>query len=248
LRRIVLVCVLLAVLVFGWLWWRSSSSHQRPGITAAPTIVKQPVNFANRAFDSENPPPDMPPLAPDELAVCDSNFLSNANVAGEARETDSTHAIVTVTSVSVNLQLNITIWIPSTATQHVIEHEEGHREISEHFYETADKLAAQIAATYVGRKFLITGTDLHAELSKSLQQMGADITEQYNQELNPEPTQLRYDAITDHSRNDVAAKDAVAQALSENRRAPTGIGLDEGVAILVHNHRFEVFGAGRASE
>ena len=98
----------------------------------------------------------------------------------------------------------------------MVEHEQGHREISEHFYQDADKLAAKIAAPYLGKRFEISGTDLQSELSKSLQKMGAEITEEYSRELNPNPTQLRYDAITDHSRNDVSAKDAVAQALKEN--------------------------------
>jgi hypothetical protein len=216
-RRIILLCALLAAVIFGsWLVWRSSSSRRQSGAAEAPTITKQPINFANRTFDPENPPSDMPQLAPDELAVCDSNFLSNANVGGDAHETDSTHAIVTVTSVNVNLQLNVTIWVPANASQHVIEHEQGHREISERFYQDADKLAAKIAAPYLGKKFEISGTDLHGELSRSLQKMGDEITEEYSRELNPNPTQLRYDAITDHSRNDVSAKDAVAQALNEN--------------------------------
>lgn len=216
-RRIILLCTLLAAVIFGcWLVWRSSSSHGQSGAGEAPTITKQPVNFASRTFDPENPPSDMPQLAPGELAVCDSNFLSNANVGGEAHETDSTHAIVTVTSVNVNLQLNVTIWVPANSSQHVMEHEQGHREISEHFYRDADKLAAKIADKYMGRKFSISGTDLQSELSKELQKMGDEITAEYSRELNPNPTQLRYDAITDHSRNDVSAKDAVARALSDN--------------------------------
>jgi hypothetical protein len=216
-RRIILLCVLLAAVIFGsWLVWRRSSLRRQFGVAAAPTITKQPINFASRTFYPENPPSDMPQLAPGELAVCDSNFLSNANVGGDAHETDSTHAIVTATSVNVNLQLNVTIWVPVGASQHVVEHEQGHREISEHFYQDADKLAAKIAATYLGKKFSISGTDLRAELSKSLRKMGSEITEEYSRELNPNPTQLRYDAITDHSRNDVSAKDAVAQALNEN--------------------------------
>ncbi len=221
-RRIILLCVVLAAIVVGtWLWWRSSSPQQPSGVTAIPTIIKHPENFASRTFDPANPSPDMPQLTGDELAVCDTNFLSNANVAGEAHETDATHAILTVTGVNVNLELDITIWVPNAASDHVIEHEQGHREISEHFYATADKLAAKIASEYIGKKILVTGADLRGEISKTLRQMGADITEQYGRELNPNPTQLRYDSITDHSRNDVSAKDAVAQALSESPAAST---------------------------
>jgi hypothetical protein len=224
-RRIILLCALLAGVIVGIYLWRGSPSQERTGPTSAPMIIKRPVNFVNRTFDPENPPPDMPQFSPGELAVCDSNFISDAHVAGEASETDSSHAIVTVTGVTVNLQLDITIWVPTAASDHVIEHEQGHREISEHFYESADKLAAKIAASYLGKKFEVSGADLHAELSKALQQMGADITEQYGRELNPNPTQLRYDAITDHSRNDVPAKYAVAQAISDK-------------SVAVHRHTF----------
>jgi hypothetical protein len=216
LRRLIVIVVLLGVLaVGGWIWWRSSSSRQERAATAGPAIEKLPVNFVDRTFDPDNPPADMPAFSPGEAAVCDSNFLAGANVAGVADQTDSTHAIVTVTQVKVDLQLNITIWAPSGATQHVLEHEQGHREISEHYYQTADKLAAQIAAPYIGKRVVITGIDLNAELRKLLQQMGDEITQEYNKELNPEPAQLRYDDITDHSRNDVSAKDAVAQVLTE---------------------------------
>ena len=126
---------------------------------------------------------------------------------------DATHVMVTVAQIKVTLQLNINIWVPTGVTQHVIEHEEGHRQISEYYYQTADKLAEQIAATYMGKQVQITGTDLGAESSKMLQQMATDITDEYNKELNPRPTQLLYDAITDHGRNEVVVKDAVAHAL-----------------------------------
>lgn len=215
-RRIALLIALLVVIVAGWLWLRNPSPGTQRGATPAPAIAKQPIVFASRTFNPETPPSEMPPLPPGELAQCDSDFLSSANVAGEARRTDATHAVVTVTGVKMALQLQITIWAPVNATQHVIEHEDGHREISEYFYRNADKLAEQIAATYIGKQIVVTGVNLESEISKALQQLGAEITEQYNRELNPEPTQLRYDAITDHSRNSVPAKEAVAQALQEN--------------------------------
>jgi len=52
----------------------------------------------------------MPPLAQGENTACDSNFLSNATVAGQNRQTDATNATVTVTHIKMDLQLNLTIW------------------------------------------------------------------------------------------------------------------------------------------
>jgi hypothetical protein len=213
LRRLIVLCVLLGMLIFGWFMWRESSSRQHPSEASSPAITKQPVDFASRTFDPAAPPADMPPLSPVETAECDSEFLSSASVRGEPRQTDGTHATITVTQIKMMLQLNINIWLPSGATQHLIEHEEGHRQISEYYYQTADKVAQRMAATYMGKQVEIIGTDLGAESNKVLQQMAADITDRYKRELNPGPTQLLYDDITDHGRNEVVVKDAVAHAL-----------------------------------
>jgi hypothetical protein len=212
-RIVIGLCVLLGGLLFGWLAWRGSSSRRPSGDSPAPTITKQPAAFANHMFDPAAPPPDMPPLSHGENAECDSNFLSSANVRGESRPTDATHATVTVTQINVTLQLQINIWVPVGVTPHVIEHEDGHRQISESYYQTADKLAARIAAAYMGKQIEITGADLGAESSEMLQQMAAEITDEYGRELNPGPAQLLYDSITDHGRNDVVVMDAVAHAL-----------------------------------
>jgi hypothetical protein len=177
----------------------------------APLIDKQPPVVSTRRFDPAAPPPGMPPLHPGEAAECDSNFLSGAVVGGQPRRTGADTATVTITQIKVTLQLVITIWVPEDVTQKILEHEEGHRQISESYYATADKLAEQIAAPYIGRQLTVTGADLDLEANKLLQQIGSDITAEYNKQLNPDPVQLRYDDITDHSRNDISAKDAVAQ-------------------------------------
>lgn len=212
-RSLIAFCVLLGVLLFGWLAWRGFSSRRPLGEAPVPIIDKQPVALASRKFDPAAPPADMPPLSSGESAECNSQFLSSASVRGESRPTDATHATVTITQIKVTLQLKINIWVPTGVTQHVIEHEDGHRQVSEYYYQTADKLAEQIAAPYMGKQVEITGTDLGAESSKMLQQMAAAITDEYNKELNPGPAQLLYDSITDHGRNEVVVKDAVAHAL-----------------------------------
>lgn len=212
-RHSIVLSILVGALILGLLGCGNSSSGRQAGEPPKPTVIKHPVQFAQRTFDPAGPPSEMPPLTSVEDAECVSDFLSNAIVSGETRRTDATHATVTVTKISVTLQLHITIWVPVDVTQHVIEHEEGHRQISEYYYQTADQLAARIAATYMGRQVDIAGADLNAESGKALQQIAAEINDEYTKELNSEPAQLLYDSITDHSRNGVVAKDAVEHAL-----------------------------------
>jgi hypothetical protein len=209
LRSLIVLCVLLGVFVFGC----DFSSRREPSEASGATINKRPVAIAHRTFELAAPPADMPPLSSGENAQCDSNFVSNASVRGETRQTDATRATVTITRIKVTLGLNINIWVPTDATQRVIEHEDGHRQISEYYYQTADKLAERIAASYMGKRVEITGTDLAVESSKMLQQTAREITDEYNRELNPGPTQLLYDAITEHGRNEAIVKDAVSHAI-----------------------------------
>lgn len=216
-RRSIVICVLLGGLFSGCFGCGNQSTARQPGdtprVTAGVTVGKQPVNFASRSFDPANPPAEMPPLNPGELAECDTNFVADTSVGGQARKTDATHAVVTITQIKVTLQLNVTIWTPTDVTQHVMEHEEGHRQISEYYYQGADELARRIAAKYMGEKAEVTGTDLSAESTKLFQQVAMEIAEEYNKELSPEAAQLRYDSITDHGRNEVVVKDAIAAAL-----------------------------------
>ncbi|MBZ5660180.1 MAG: hypothetical protein LAO08_07200 [Acidobacteriia bacterium] len=213
LRRSIFLCVLPGVLILAGCKLPGQSSFRQAEETAKPIIVKQPVNFSTRTFDPASPPADMPPLPSGETAECDTDFQSNASVSGQSVQTDATHATLTITQVKVTLDLIVTVWVPMDASQHVIEHEDGHRQISEYYYQTAGKTAERIAASYIGKQVIISGADLHAESSKALQQMGAEITDEYIKELNPEPAQLLYDSITDHSRNEVVAKEAVDHAI-----------------------------------
>jgi hypothetical protein len=206
------IFVLLGSLVFAAAGCGGSSLWKH-GEPSGISIDKQPVNFVSRTFNPASPPSDMPSLSLGEEAECDSDFLSDASVGGQTQKTDATHAFVTITQIKVSLQLNVTIWTPTNVSPHVIEHEEGHRQIAEHYYETAGEIARRIASEYTGEKVEVTGTDLSAESSKLLRRVATEITDKYNSALNPEPTQLLYDSITDHGRNEVVVKDAVASAI-----------------------------------
>jgi hypothetical protein len=215
-----LLCVTLGALALGSL---GCGSFSPGGFTAAsePVIEKQPASFANRTFDPAAPPSDMPPMSEGENAECESNFTSNASVGSRTLRTDATHAIVTITQVKLTLGLNVTIWVPAGVSPHVMEHEQGHRQIAEHYYQTAEKVATRVAAPYMGRKTEVAGSDLDAEANKFLHQLAVEITDEYERQLDPGPAQLLYDNITDHSRNDVVASDAVARALKESTTTAT---------------------------
>jgi hypothetical protein len=215
LRKYILLCVLLGIVLLFGLTSRHSPSLLPAKQAPILTIDKQPVTFAMHTFDPSAPPADMPVLAAWEQAECDSNFMSDANVKARTKILDATHGVVTVTGLKVTLQLTINIWLPRGATEHVVEHEQGHRQIAEHYYETADKVAEHIAAAYLGKQVSVSGADLNLQINKSLQQMGAEITAEYSKKLNLDLAQNRYDDITDHSRNEVSATEAVAQVLRD---------------------------------
>jgi hypothetical protein len=102
----------------------------------------------------------------------------------------------------------------------MIEHEDGHSQISQSFYRAADKVAKQVASEHLSDEVEIEGTDLNAEANKALQQVAADIDTEFNRQLDPGPTQVYYDSVTDHGRNRIVVDDAVAAALRDNGMAP----------------------------
>lgn len=226
-HRLLIPLVLFIVFGVGGLVWLRTHESDRPAPAPpaaasgaahsanAPVINKQAPVVSTRRFDPARPPAEMPPLHPGEQAQCESNFVSSALVRGQPRRSGANTATLTVTQVRMNLQLSIILWVPEGVTQKVLEHEEGHRQISEFFYQDADQLAGRIAASYIGRQYEVTGGDLDAAANQKLQQIGADITADYSNHLNAESAQLRYDAITDHARNNVLVRDAIAQALKE---------------------------------
>lgn len=219
-HRAILVCLFLTVALAAGLWWRNRSSLEQAREAPSIVIDKQPVAFATRTFNPASPPADMPPMSAGDAAECDSNFICNASVRGQAHKIDATHATVTIEQIKVTLQLNLTIWLPVNANPQVSEHEDGHSQISRAYYETADKVARQVAAAYAGNQIDIGGVDLNAEADRALGEAAAAVDAEFNKQFDPGPTQQYYDTITDHGRNGMVVKDAVAAALRDNGMAP----------------------------
>jgi hypothetical protein len=212
LSRILLLCVAISV----WLCacHGGSDSFGPPKLPAdSVQVTKLPAQYVAHTFDPTAPPANMPPLHSGEAAVCDSDFIARSSVAGQPRRTDSTHAMLTITKVMMTLQLQTNVWLPTDAPQTIADHEEGHREIADYTYQTADQVAQRIAGSYIGRRVEVTGDDLDASANQKLLEIATEITNAYTTQINNNSTQLLYDNITDHSRNGVVAKDAVEHAI-----------------------------------
>ena len=200
--------IIVALLLFPW----APSVHaEQPPVE----IVKMPAQVGTRYFDPKRPPRDRPPLTGPEEAVCAGDFLFNASVGAQAQMTDATHAKATINRVKVTLQLDMTIWLPNNPQKWTVEHEEGHRQISEYYYRNAEVIARRIAEPYLGKTVEISGRDLQRALSAAVGKIAEEITSEYNRQMPVETTQDRFDTITEHSRKDIPVPDAVAQALKE---------------------------------
>ena len=182
-------------------------------------ITKMPVDVQHRTFDARRPPPEMPRLKPPEAALCAAEFLSSASVSGQAVQTDAMRAKLTINRVEVTVHLNITVWLPPNPPRRIVEHEEGHRQIAEYFYDNADVIAKRLAEPYIGKVIEISGSDVRNALAAVLNETGEEITEAYKSQIPVERAEVRYDAITDHGRNDIPVPVAVAQAIRETALA-----------------------------
>jgi hypothetical protein len=212
LGRILLLCGAAAVCLFGC--HSATDSSAPPKLPAdAVQITKLPAQYMPHTFDPAAPPANMPPLHSGEAAVCDSDFIARSSVRGQPRRTDSTHAMLIITNVMMTLQLQTNVWVPLEASQTIADHEEGHREIADYTYTTADQVAQRIAASYIGERVEVTGDDLDVAANQKLLEIATKITNAYTTQINNNSTQLLYDNITDHSRNGVIAKDAVEHAI-----------------------------------
>lgn len=178
-----------------------------------------------KRFDPADPPSPPPPLGPGEAAVCvyeygvavDSHYsYTKAPAAG-----GSPVALdVKIQRVTVKLSLDVTIWLPTTASKALAAHEEGHRTIAQTFYADADKTARALAGKWVGKTAAGAGKDADAAGRAAVHKVNQALCDSYLEAMNGPcgKAQAAFDRLTDHGRKDrPTADEAVARALKEAR-------------------------------
>lgn len=176
---------------------------------AAVKVEKTTPVVERKIFDPNDPPKDMPPRKGEEAALCVYEMTCPTNISVEAVARvgpgDKTTVLFNVRGVTCTLGLKVTIWVPSNATEKLIAHEDGHREIAERWYEKADAVIRTAAGKIDGKRAVGQNRSIDeaqriaGEQLKALNQQIADAFK--SQVTDPaDRVQALYDEITEHGK------------------------------------------------
>lgn len=199
-----------------------------PAAAQSVTVDRTDAAVERRRFDPGRPPPDMPPLAGAD-AVTQSRFGCSAVVQYTVlsrrrnRRGGGCTATARIESVEVKLDLGVTIWLPTTARRKLIEHEEGHRVISERVYNDHAAAAAQAEARkLVGRTVTATGNDCQSAVDAAVRAANEQFCKAYLDATSGWSTRVgnRYDELTDHGkRNRPGVDEAIRLSFEQEAKS-----------------------------
>lgn len=208
---------MLVIALAGALWF--------PALASAKVLVeRQKVKVERKTFDPRRPPADMPKLTGAEAAVTVSKFgvqtSIRSQVLDEEKRGDQVMARVKITEVNVQTSLNIVIWLPEGAGKALIEHEEGHKAISERFYAGAEAAARELAQGWDGKVLTGEGRDSQAASQAALSTASEELSSAYMKRIEGASSRVQelYDEITEHGRNRrVSVDEAIERAFQRWR-------------------------------
>lgn len=186
--------------------------------------TRKPVVVVRKTFDPAHMPNPRPPVDTNESGVCVSDSVWDMTYESRTRgrrKTDTGYeATVEILSGHLTVSLNITIWLPNNAAPWLKEHEEGHRQISEKVYASAEKAADSALQLCVGHTFTGTGpSPAEAEKDAKTQATRAAMDD-YNAHVCAVWQRVNdiYDDLTNHGGNSmpgVARRVEVADAIRD---------------------------------
>ncbi|MGE5607890.1 MAG: hypothetical protein ACM359_01430 [Bacillota bacterium] len=205
-------------MVMASLFALASSAHAADAIT----VGFPPPAVEVRTFDPSDPPSDMPQLLPQEAAVTHSAFgvrsSLQAMVSNEQSQNGRTTSTLKVESIQVELSLAITMWLPEQVTRPLVAHEEGHRRISERFYQDGERVARNLAQKYIGQSITGQGPTPQAAREAAMNKVINELNGAYMAAIQTPSVQVNiiFDTITQHGRNTkLPADQAIRQALQQ---------------------------------
>lgn len=189
-------------------------------LTAKPALAQikvSPPKVEYKTFPVGQPPMRAKGIEKGEAGLCHTEIVCQVGLEAETPAVATGEVHATLHSVSFTISAKITVWCQEGYTQAIMDHEETHRAISEHYYARAHTVARRLADDALARKLPLTGQSNAKELDRALTQLQAQLLDDFMQQVyeRSEFAQDRFDAITDHGRNGTTNADAMAQALRE---------------------------------
>lgn len=177
-------------------------------------VDRKPPAAVTKTFNPKKPPKEMPPLRPGEAAVCESKFLCQVQVEVEISSAPGEPTECKVTGIKSELRLDVVIWLPNDTTHKIRLHEDGHRQISEHYYANAEAVAKKLGAEYVGKALEVKSPE-PADTRPVIQRVANEFCQKYlaTIEMPSEKAQMKYDQLTDHGRNKLSEREAIRRAI-----------------------------------
>lgn len=176
-------------------------------LTSPIQIDRRPPTVQRIVFDPARPPADMPRLDAGEAATCQFNFQCGARFQSVTEQQiplpgGRVRAVVKIESMAITLTLENRIFLPRDATAKLRAHEEGHREINERVYESAEAVARAEAQRVLGQTWEGEGESADAAAQAALQQALRSFCRAYHAQIADRAYRVGsiYDELTDHGR------------------------------------------------
>jgi hypothetical protein len=189
----------------------------RSGAQAGPVRVQRAEPVIKRTeFDRRRPPSDMPPLTPPESGVCKTTFELAANVTYSTEPLSRTTVRIYVDELDIETRLRFDIFTLRNAPPKLRAHEEGHREIGEHFYENAERIALESGRRLIGATFDGEGRDAQAAQRDAFSKVISAIENDYMARVRIPSSSAneRFDEITRHGLDPIDETEAIALAIA----------------------------------
>lgn len=124
-----------------------------------------------------------------------------------------------VKKVEIALSLPIRVWLPESASQKVIDHEDGHVAICKHFYKDAEKQARSAAEKIIGCEFSGVGKSENESMQKGMEAASFALVKPYQDSVIQPANRASalYDALTMHGQASVAPEAAVKEAIGSGK-------------------------------
>jgi hypothetical protein len=187
---------------------------ERPNLTGAVS-----VNNSDPTVSYDYYVPGQKPVEVGEYtAITQPRFTCQADFTFHAQQDGPGQSVrLSVETVSISLGLSCHIIEPAHPYEFVSRHEEGHRKISEYYYQFGPQVAKRLGESIIGREFSVNVSDVDTARAQALAQAKSVVQGEYMTRLARPAMEANryYDQLNDPEGAHIDVDQAVQQAIAK---------------------------------